>query len=312
MLLPCFTLVCRLSWPWVAAGAALSVLYYYIVFRRLAERSVRLGGFGKALLLLQAVALLVLTALISHSVSALFPQIDGTVWAGLGVLALAAFAAQKGVAAVLRCGSVLMVPMVVVFAAVLVLGLPSAKLEWLVPQGEPPQALFVLLLFLLPSALSQLMPHVRQHNGKPWHWAAGLGVLALAASAVVAARLSPALAERPMSFYTLSKSITVFGVMLRLEVFVFGALTAGAFLSMALLLCVAEKAVRTALPVPEQTPAVLLIAPAAALLSLLSSAILEKAALASAIFCVVFSVLTQAVGQGKIIEKKTDFFQKSS
>lgn len=304
LLLPISTLLACGDWLWVGLGAALACLYYIMYGRRDGkpiQSPVWLGC-------LRGLALLVLAGLLSQQVGALFPETEGLPWVGLGVLALAAAAASKGFAVVLRCGAVLFVPLALVCLAVVLLAIPGAHPAWFTPRIRPLDGAVSLLLLLLPASLSCFAPLVTEHNARPCRWAAYLGLAATLTAAVTAACLSPELAEQPMSFYTLARSVSVFGVMLRLESCVSGALVASAFSGMGLLLCAA----RQVLPERLQSVSVWYLTGIAALISLVPAPVLTPIAIVSGIFCVLFSVLTQALVSREKPEKKSVFFEKNS
>lgn len=311
LVLPIAALSARGTGLGAAIGTVPAVIYYNVC-RRCALPSPAEAGraaYGKAavpLELLHALAMLVLAALLSAQTGTLFPETAGLPWAGLGVLALATAAANKGVAVVLRCGAVLLVPLAAICAAVLLLALPGANPEWLAPTPNLPAAGVTLLLLLLPTIGAYFVPSIRVKNAKPTRWVLGAGIAACAAAVTAAVCLSPELAAAPMSFYTLARSVSIFGVMLRLESFVSGALTASAFVGMALLLGAASCAARVLrLPIWG-------FGAAAALLSLLPDGFLSSAAVPAAIFCAGFPIVTQAIVACKKPEKKSEFFEKNS
>lgn len=306
-------LLCRGDWPWVAAGAALAWLLYALAARRrmpALSDAVRRAfpHAAKPLLALNALALLFLAALLSQQIGTLFPQTAGLRWVGLGVLALAAFAAHKGLAVVLRCGAVLFVPLALILGAVPLLAAHGATLAWLAPRGDVLGGACALLLFLLPAALSCFVPEIRVQDAKPRRWMGALGLAAVLGAAVCAACLSPQLAAGEMSFYLLARSVSVFGVMLRLESFVSGALTASAFSALALLLLTAKKLLSDCI----KDVSVWYFAIIAGGASLLPADALIPISLFSAIFCALFPVLAQGLAVGRESEKKSDFFEKNA
>lgn len=309
LLLPLTTLLSRCDWPWVGAGAALACGYYIMYRRRPAAETE--NRTPKPLAWLHAAALLLLCALLSQQVGTLFPETAGRAWVGLGVLLLAAAAASRGTAVVLRCGAVLCLPLTLVCGAVVLLAIPGAKASWLAPQNATLGGAASLLLFLIPASFFCLAPRSSDSGdgctASPWKWALALGVFATLCAAVTSACLSPRVAAQPMSFYTLARSVSVFGVMLRLESFVSGALTASAFAGMGLLLRAAKKVLQVRAPDGSVWALVAL----AGLLSLLPGKILSLSAAVSAIFCAGIPIVTQALVDRKKPEKKSVFFEKN-
>ena len=139
---------------------------------------------------------------------------------GLLLLLLAAYAAQCKTLP--RVAAVLSFFLVAMYGALLVFALPELRTTALAPklQGD-----WCLLPFALaPTAVCYLC----KERGKAAPWLVG-GILLAGLAAVVTQGL------RATDFYTAAKSVTVLGVMERLEPLVLSALTAGGFCLMGLL-----------------------------------------------------------------------------
>ena len=139
---------------------------------------------------------------------------------GLLLLLLAAYGAERKTLP--RVAAVLSFFLVAMYGALLVFALPELKVQALAPelQGD-----WTLLPFALaPTAVCYLC----KERGRATPWLMG-GILLAGLAAVVTQGL------RATDFYTAAKSVTVLGVMERLEPLVLSALTAGGFCLMGLL-----------------------------------------------------------------------------
>ena len=119
------TVLCRLPWTAVLPGGLLGTAYYYIMYRlgrrtplpvQQAARLVCGNHIARFLSVLSAGVLALLAGWITGRSVAVFSDLRQAHWAGLGVLALAAVAAQRGTAVTLRCASVLLVPLAAALA----------------------------------------------------------------------------------------------------------------------------------------------------------------------------------------------------
>ena len=309
------TLLSRCAWPWLLGGLAAGTLYlYYIVGAQPARPfpDAAQTAFGRAAGVLRgihAAAQLILAGCICGQAGALFPETSGLHWVGLGVLALAAFAARKGTAVVLRCGAVLFVPIALILGAVPLLALHGARWAWALPAGAPSDFGAGLLFALLPLSLGWLRPQLHESDAAPGRWLPGLCLAPAAFAGICSACISPALARQPMSVLRLARSVTVFGVMLRLESFVSCALMASAFTGVGLLLCSALAAGRKT---EIRSSDVLYFSLATAVVSMLPDRVVLPLGTAAATFCALYSILTTTSGGKRRISKKLDFFEKKA
>lgn len=237
--LPVFRLCCRVSWPWVLLGGGAAALLLSALtwrFRRsgAGERLPR-GAAGAVLLpLLTAGALLA-----AWESSFAFPETAGNLLAAALVLGLAAAAARIGTAAACRCAGILLGVTGALYGTVLLFSLPQLRPERLLPAGTPADALRVFAAMLPPGAALCLRGSLEEDQRLPlWPWWSAL-CAALAASLVTGGILSPALAREPEAFRTLSRGVSVLGVIRRFEALVNGALLMSGFCLCALLLSAA-------------------------------------------------------------------------
>ena len=161
----------------------------------------------------------------ARALCAIYPESRGGPLTGLLLLLAAAYAAERGEETVLRSGAILFFFLTAVEAVILGFSAVQVRAAWLAPQtGRVPFA-------AMTAALSPMaVLYVR---------AAGVGLCA-AAALCAAGTLSPRVAgEEAFAVYTMAKSVSVFGVMERLEPVVSAALTAGGFCLLAVL-CLAN------------------------------------------------------------------------
>ncbi len=147
-------------------------------------------------------------------------------WAlGVILLAVATYAAREGVRPLLRAGAICFFFLVGIYAVILVFGLGNiSQIRPAVWKGVDVKDLNLVWL-LLPLAV-HWMDTERPSRGWRWAWAA----ICLLPCLVCWLCLSPEVAEREtFAFYTLTKSISVLGVMERFEVVLSAAMTAGIF-----------------------------------------------------------------------------------
>ena len=169
------------------------------------------------------------------------------VWLFLLLLA-AAYAAERGEETVLRSGAILFFFLTAVEAVILGFSAVQVRAAWLAPQtGRVPFA--AMTAALSPMAVLYVRGGARRTGG----WlAAGIGLCA-AAALCASGTLSPRVAgEEAFAVYTMAKSVSVFGVMERLEPVVSAALTAGGFCLLSVL-CLANAKTARALGWKKRT-----------------------------------------------------------
>ena len=171
----------------------------------------------------------------ARALCAIYPESRGGPLTGLLLLLAAAYAAERGEETVLRSGAILFFFLTAVEAVILGFSAVQVRAAWLAPQtGRVPLA--AMTAALSPMAVLYVRGGARRTGG----WlAAGIGLCA-AAALCAAGTLSPRVAgEEAFAVYTMAKSVSVFGVMERLEPVVSAALTAGGFCLLAVL-CLAN------------------------------------------------------------------------
>lgn len=236
--------LCGISWPWVLLGGLLAGGYYYYIDVRLGETGVadvfgQWGLLGKVL----AVVLLFWTVFamgVSASFAdAAFPMVDGFPGLGLVLLAMAAWGSRKGAAACAGCSGILSLFLLVLYGSVVGFALPDVELACLVPGGKWQDAVFAAGMFLLPGAV-WCIP-VREKKGRHPVLAVFPVLFAGVLSAVTAGVLSPQLAEGvAVPLYELARSVSVLGVVERIEPLLSAAMTMGVFCLLSVLSCACQ------------------------------------------------------------------------
>ena len=225
----------RLGWVWATAAAAISALLLGLCGRRCAPgglTEVIPAAFGRAGRAVHALVLLggaLLLGGAARALCAIYPESRGGPLTGLLLLLAAAYAAERGEETVLRSGAILFFFLTAVEVVILGFSAVQVRAAWLAPQtGRVPFAAMMAVLY------------VRGRARRTGGWlAAGIGLCA-AAALCAAGTLSPRVAgEEAFAVYTMAKSVSVFGVMERLEPVVSAALTAGGFCLLSVL-CLAN------------------------------------------------------------------------
>ena len=228
--------LCGLGWIWVLAGGLLAGLYYIYM-------DTALPATGLAAMLSKGVAVLTLLWLVllmawsAHLADSAFPMIDGFPVLGWTVLALAAWGSRKGAAACARCAGVLCLFLTILYSTVAVFALPDIQLKNLKPYGPLQNGIWTAGLFLLPGVVWYL-PCSQSRKKPAWLVGIALPLAAGLLAAVTAGVLSPLLAaSQSAPLYTLTQSVSLFGVVERIEPLLSAALTMGVFCLLSAMAC---------------------------------------------------------------------------
>lgn len=234
---------CGLGWLWVLAGSIPAALYYLYMDRKAdsgGAAALLMEAFGKGGKVLIGAALLwtvIAMAWTAQLADAAFPMVDGFPALGWILLALAAWGSRKGAAACARCAGVLCLFLLVLYGVVIAFSVPDMQVKNLPPRGLWLDGAEVLGLCLLPACLWYL-PCRKRSKRPAW----GLGVLLIlgttALAAVTAGVLSPELAATlPAPLYTVAQSVSLFGVLERIEPLLSAAMTMGVFCLLSAMAC---------------------------------------------------------------------------
>ena len=206
----------QLDWCSALVGSAAGFLLYSIV--RTAGRLPRL------MRAMQVLWLAVPLGVAAAGAAALFPDASNPFYVPAVVLALSWLLARQEREGVLACCTVVGFFVLAAVAIVVIFASPDLQWSWLSPSFHWENALLALTLGAGGMLLCEICP-----EGKPtlpWRIAGFLAPVLLCA--LTAGCLSPALAMRQESaFYTLSRSISVFGVVERFEALIAACLSLG-------------------------------------------------------------------------------------
>ena len=227
---------CGLGWLWILLGGAVVSLYYIYM-------DANLPGAGLAKLLPKPVAILtliwiiVLLAWSANLADSAFPMVKGFPVLGWTMLALAAWGSYKGAGVCAGCAGILCLFLIILYSIVVIFGLPDAELRYLEPYGKWQNGLWSAGLFLLPAAVWYL-PCRKSRKGAAWIVGVVPLVTAVVLTMVTAGVLSPYLAASlPSPLYTLAQSISLFGVVERIEPLLSAAMTMGVFCLLSAMAC---------------------------------------------------------------------------
>lgn len=230
---------CGLGWVWVLAGGLLVSLYYIYVDRDLPTAGLA-AMLPKGMAVLTLLWLILVMAWSANLADSAFPMINGFPVLGWVMLALAAWGSWKGAAACARCAGVLCLFLLILYSIVTVFALPDVQLGNLKPYGPWQNSLWTAGLFLLPGVVWYL-PCTKSRKKPAWVIGIALPLAAGLLAAVTAGVLSPLLAASlPSPLYTLTQSVSLFGVVERIEPLLSAALTMGVFCLLSAMACVGK------------------------------------------------------------------------
>lgn len=240
-----------LGWGWVLAGCAAAAVYYKITqaltkgagyLPQLTKEAYGNVG-GRLVLALGGVFALLAAAQTAAKAGLAFPDETAKI-AGVCIIILAGLSNAKGPAQAGGVCGVLFLVLAGLYGVIFWSAAKSVRIPWLAPWGTKRQALEVIPAMLSLSCL-RFLPRREKTKGS-WLWL--LVVIPAAAAAVTAGCLSPKLTQKlDVPFYTVSKSISVLGVMERVEPLVSAAMLLGFFALESLLLAAAREQIGQAL-----------------------------------------------------------------
>lgn len=165
----------------------------------------------------------------SRALCGIFPTAQPTPLIGLILLLLAAYAAQNG--RLLPVAAICFFFLLGLYGLLFGFALPDLRVQWLAPTLAPDWA--ALSAVLLPMNALWLSG---EKPARLWPWLAGGTALAVLASIITAGSLSPQITrELSFPFYEAAKSVSVLGVIQRLEPLLSAGLCAGGFCLLGLL-----------------------------------------------------------------------------
>ena len=235
-------LLCRLNWLWVLVGGSVVCLYYLYIEKKLDGRGLTEhmnGVTGKVCAVIMIFWFVLVMGYCACLADSAFPMVDGFPGLGWVLLALSAYGSRKGIRACAGCSGILCLFLFGLYALVAAFSLPDVQIEHLRPEGRWTQAISAAVAFLFPFGV-WMMPVSRQ-TGKGRWWVLLLPVLAAALAAITAGVLSPQLARTvQVPLYELSRSVSVLGVVERIEPLLCAAMTMGLFCLLTSLACACQ------------------------------------------------------------------------
>ena len=243
-----------LGWGWVLLGCAI-VVGYYVLTQELAGGAVYLPEFtvrafgkaaGRVVLAIGGVFTLLAAAQTARQAGNAFP--DGTAELAGGVIVLlGTLAGEKGAKQAAKVCGVLFLVLAGLYTIIILAAAKNVQLRWMEPWGGARQTLEVVPPLLVLTCL-RFLPGRKAAVKSGW-----LGLLAVcpaAFAALTAGCLSPRLTQQlTFPFYTVSQSLSVLGVMERLEPVVSAALLLGFFALESLLLEATREQIERAAPI---------------------------------------------------------------
>ena len=243
-----------LGWGWVLLGCAIAA-GYYVLTQELAGGAVYLPEFtvrafgkaaGRVVLAIGGVFTLLAAAQTARRAGNAFP--DGTAELAGGVIVLlGTLAGEKGAKQAAKVCGVLFLVLAGLYTIIILAAAKNVQLRWMEPWGGARQTLEVVPPLLVLTCL-RFLPGRKAAVKSGW-----LGLLAVcpaAFAALTAGCLSPRLTQQlTFPFYTVSQSLSVLGVMERLEPVVSAALLLGFFALESLLLEATRAQIERAAPI---------------------------------------------------------------
>jgi len=233
-----------LNWLWVLLGGLLVGGYYLYIENRLgtqglAERMTEdFGVVGKLLAIATIFWMILAMGYCAGLADTAFPMVDGFPGLGWVLLALAAWGCRKGARTCSGCSGILCLFLTALYGVVLLFSLPDVQASYLLPDRQWTQSAYAAGLLLLPMG-SWYLPVHRKTKGK-WY-ALLLPVVCAALCAVTAGVLSPELAQQQTApLYELARSVSVLGVVERIEPLLSAAMTIGVFGLLSALACACQ------------------------------------------------------------------------
>ena len=226
---------CGFGWIWVLGAGLITTVYYIYIDKKLGSAGLaamlprNLGRSGQILAIITMLWLVFAMAWVANLADAAFPMVDGFPVLGWTVLALAAWGSRKGVGACARSAGVLCLFLVALYGVIIVFAIPDVQIGYLKPDGQWQSGILAIGVFLLPATV-WYVPCTRSKKQLAWQMALVLPVFAGVLAAVTVGVLSPELAgSMSAPLYSLAQSVSLFGVVERIEPLLSAAMTIGVF-----------------------------------------------------------------------------------
>lgn len=234
---------CGYGWFWAFAGGLLVSLYYMYMDKQLQDEGLAaklteaFGAGGKILAVLTVLWTILVMGWAASLADAAFPMVDGFPSLSWVLLALAAWGSWKGAAACARCSGVLSLFLLALYGVVVLFSVSDVKLDNLTISQRWQEGVWSAGLFLTVSG-TLYVPCGRSAKGPAWGIALILPAFAGVLAAVTSGVLTPELASRrTVPLYDLAQSVSLFGVVERIEPLLSAAITMGVFSLLSALAC---------------------------------------------------------------------------
>ena len=243
-----------LGWGWVLLGCAIAVGYYVLTQELtggavyLPEFTVRAFGkaVGRVVLAIGGVFTLLAAAQTAGRAGIAFPDGKAGLLARGVIVLLGTLAGEKGAKQAAKVCGVLFLVLAGLYTIIILAAAKNVQLRWMEPWGGARQTLDVVPSMFALTCLRFLPGRTDAVKGG---WLGLLAICPAVVSALTAGCLSPRLTQQlTFPFYTVSQSLSVLGVMERLEPVVSAALLLGFFALESLLLEAAREQIVWAAP----------------------------------------------------------------
>jgi len=195
----------------------------------LAEIMSQIKVVGKFLLAVSLLWFVVVLVWAAGLAGKAFPTVGNSPLLGWILLGLAAWGSMKGADACAACSGVLCLFLLALYGTVAVFSIGDVRMEYLRLNGEPEDAIRCIGLLLTASAVWYL-PSNRSRKKRMWDIAVILLAGATLLAAITGGVLSPELAaEAQVPLYAVAQSVSLFGVVERIEPLLSAAMTMGIF-----------------------------------------------------------------------------------
>lgn len=226
--------LCRYNWGSVAIGSTVVTLYNLLMDRTAPETGIAavLSGrkcMGKVLLSLSLLWFVIMLTWAAGLAGKAFSATDKSPLLGWILLGLAAWGSIKGPNACASCCGVLCLFLVVLYGVVAVFSVSDIQPEYLQLEPEPGNIIRCVGLLLTASVVWYL-PSDKKQNRKMWDIAVILFTGAVLLSVITEGVLSSELASAvSVPLYAVAQSVSLFGVVERIEALLSAAMTMSIF-----------------------------------------------------------------------------------
>lgn len=227
--------LCGMNWLWVLLSAVMGCAMLFWMQKIMppvgaaAQIKLRWSKAGKIINSFAYLWLVVMMSWTAGLSDHAFPVALGFPELGWVLLCLTAWGIHKGAEACARCCGVLCLLLIGLYSLVLLSAISDIQWEFMLPKGTPKQIVWCLGLSLLPAAV-WFLPKGKKEERVPWAmlvlFPASAGVCAAVTAGVLSQELA---AEEMVPFYNLVQSVSVLGVVERMESLLSAAMIMGVF-----------------------------------------------------------------------------------